>query len=49
MGSDMTKEEFSQLRKPAWEKQHRFVIIDHSSKKLNGKYRSELDKFYMPN
>ena len=30
--SDMTKEEFRQLCKTAWEKQHGFVIIDLSSK-----------------
>ena len=30
--SDMTKEEFRQLCKTAWEKQHGFVIIDFSSK-----------------
>ena len=28
----MTKEEFRQLCKTGWEKQHGFVIIDHSSK-----------------
>ena len=33
VGSDMTKEEFRQLCKVAWEKQHGFVIIDLSSKK----------------
>ena len=33
MGSDMTKEQFKQLRKTACEKQHRFVIIDFGSKK----------------
>ena len=32
-GSDMTKEEFRQLCKTAWKKQHGFVIIDLSSKK----------------
>ena len=47
--SDMTKEEFRQLCVTAWEKQHGFVIFDISSKKHNGKYRSELDKFYIPN
>ena len=31
--SDKTKEEFRQLCKTAWEKQHGFVIIDLSSKK----------------
>ena len=33
VGSDMTKNEFRQLCKAAWEKQHGFVIIDLSSKK----------------
>ena len=46
--SDMTNEEFRQLCKAAWEKQHGFVIIDLSSKN-NGKYRSGLDEFYIPN
>ena len=46
---DMTKEEFRQLCKTAWEKQHGFLIIDLSSKKNNGKYRSGLDEFYLPN
>ena len=32
MASDMTKKEFRQLCKTAWEKQHGFVIIDLSSK-----------------
>ena len=49
VGSDMTKEEFRQLCRTAWEKQHRFVIIDLRSKKHNGKYRSGLDKIYIPN
>ena len=31
VGSDMIKEEFRQLCKAAWEKQHGFVIIDLSS------------------
>ena len=49
VGSDMTKDEFRQLCKVAWEKQHGFIIIDRSSKKHNGKYRSGLDEFYIPN
>ena len=49
VGSDMTKEEFRHLCKTAWEKQHGFVIIDLSSKKHNGKYRSGLDEFYIAN
>ena len=32
VGSHMTKEEFRQLCKAAWERQHGFVIIDLSSK-----------------
>ena len=32
-----------------WKKQHGFVIIDLSSKKHDGKYRSGLDEFYIPN
>ena len=33
VGSSMTKEEFRQVCKAAWEKHHWFVIIDLSSKK----------------
>ena len=49
MASDMSKEEFRQLCKAAWAKQHGFVISDLSSKKHNSKYRSGLDEFYIPN
>ena len=49
VGRNMTKEEFRQLCKTAWDKQHGFVIIDVSSKKHDGKYRSWLDEFYIPN
>ena len=45
----MTKKEFRQLCKTAWEKQHGFVIIDVSNKKQNGKYGSGLDEFNIPN
>ena len=45
----MTKEEFRKLCKAAWYKQHGFVIIDLSSNTHNGKYRSGLDEFYIPN
>ena len=45
MRSDKTKEEFRQLCKVALKKQHEFIIIDLSSKKHNGKYRSGLDEF----
>ena len=49
VGTDMTKEEFRQLRKTAWEKQHGFVIIDLSSKKHDSKHRSGFDEFYITN
>ena len=45
----MTKKEFKQLCKAAWEEQHGFVIIYLCSKKYNGKYRSGFDEFYKPN
>ena len=49
VASDMTKEEFRQLCKTVWEKQHVYVIIDLSSKKHDVKYRSGLAEFYIPN
>ena len=49
VGIDMTKEDFRQLCKAAWEKQHGFVIIDLCSKKHNAKYRSGFDELYIPN
>ena len=45
MGSDMTKEEFRQLCKTAWEKQHGFIIIDHSSKKTTANIEVSLTSF----
>ena len=49
VGSDMIKVEFRQLCQVAWKKQHGFVIIDRSSKKHNGNYRSGLDELYIKN
>ena len=49
VGSNMTKELFSQLCETAWEKQHGFVIIDLRRKTHSGKYGSELGEFYIPN
>ena len=43
------KEEFRTLCKTAWEKPYGFAIIDLSSKKEGGKYRTGLDTFYIPN
>ena len=48
VSQDMTKDEFKKLCKKAWEKPHGFIIIDLSSKKYNGKYRSGFDTFYIP-
>ena len=48
VSQDMSKDEFRKLCKTAWEKPHGFVVIDSTSKKKNGKYRSGLDEFYIP-
>ena len=48
VSSDMTKDEFRNLCKSAWEKPHSFIVIDLTSKKENGKYRVGLDTFYIP-
>ena len=49
LSNDMTKEEFRNLCKTAWKNNHGFVLIDLASEKHSGKYRSELDMFYIPN
>jgi len=43
----MTKEQFKKLCKHAWSKPHNFVVIDLTSPKHNGKYRSGFDNFYI--
>jgi hypothetical protein len=48
VSSDMPKEEFRNLCKKSWGKQHGFVVFDLSSNKHNGKYRSGFDTFYIP-
>ena len=48
VSSDLTKNEFMSLCKTAWQIPHGFVVIDLSSTKYNGKYRSALDTFYIP-
>ena len=45
VGSDMTKEEFGQLCKTAWEKQHGFVIIDLRSKNTTANIQVGLTSF----
>lgn len=48
VSSDMTKDEFKSLCKKSWDQPHGFVVIDLTSKKHNGKYRSGLDDFFIP-
>ena len=45
VGSDMSKEEFRQLCKTAWVKQHGFVIIDLSSKNTTVNIEVNLTSF----
>ena len=47
VSSDMPKDEFRGLCKEAWEEPNGFVVIDLTSKKNAGKYRSGLDAFYL--
>ena len=42
-------DEFKAFCKRCWYKEHNFVIIDLSSGKDEGKYRSGFDEFYIPN
>ncbi len=48
VSTDMSKDDFKRLCKAAWSKPHGFVVIDLSSEKCKGKYRSGLDTFYLP-
>ena len=43
------KEEFRKFCKRCWEKPHNFIVIDLSSPRNGGKYRSGFDEFYIPN
>jgi len=45
----MSKEEFRNVCRLAWEKPYCFVVVDLTSEKGNGKYRIGLDTFYFPN
>jgi len=47
VSQDMTKEEFKKLCKTAWSKPHNFTVIDLTSPKNCGKYRSGFDDFYI--
>ena len=45
---DMTNEEFKNFCIRCWERPHGFVVIDLTSKKDFGKYRSGFDNFFIP-
>lgn len=45
---DMPIEEFRRLCKHAWTEPHGFLVIDLSSGKDSGRYRSGFDEFYIP-
>ena len=45
---DMSVEEFKKFCRKVWTVKHNFVVIDLTSEKLNGKYRQNLDCFYLP-
>ena len=47
VGDDMTRKEFINFCKKCWQKPFGFVVIDLSSKKETGKYRSGLDNFFI--
>ena len=46
--SDISKEEFINLCERSWTIKHNFVTIDLRSSKNGGKYRRNLDSFYIP-
>ena len=48
-GNDMTIEEFKTFCRTVWSERHNFVTIDLTSGKSNGKYRKNLNSFYISN
>lgn len=48
-GDDMSLDEFRDFCRSVWnEAGYNFVVIDLASNKFNGKYRMNLDRFYIP-
>ena len=45
---DMTLTEFKSFCRQVWSTNHHFIVIDLTSDKSKGKYRKNLDTFYMP-
>ena len=48
VGEDMSKEEFRKFCRKFWEKPYGFAVIDLTSVKDAGKYRSGFDNFFIP-
>ena len=48
VSTNLSMNEFKKLCRKAWEQPHGFVVIDLTSEKFNGKYRSGFDNFYIP-
>ncbi len=46
--SDISIQEFQKFCKDVWMDKHSFITIDLTSAKRNGKYRKNLDIFYLP-
>ena len=47
--TDIPLEEFKAFCKNVWKTKHAFVTIDLTSNINNGKYRKNLNTFYVPN
>jgi len=47
MSQDVTKGQFKKLYKSAWSKPHNFVVIDLTTSKNCGKYKSGFDNLYI--
>ena len=45
---DISKDEFKEFCKKVWTDHHNFITIDLTSTSMNGKYRRNLDCFYLP-
>ena len=45
---DITKEGFKSFCNKVWKTRHSFITIDLTSSLMNGKYRKNLDSFYIP-
>ena len=46
--TDISFSEFKELCEIVWSKKYDFLTIDLTSSPLNGKYRKNLDSFYIP-